>query len=384
MGMLMRNIHSTKMFHLSLFLQCQLQATEREKHLLNAQLTAASKKISTSTQTLHSMLLSFAQSAGMDLGSNFIDFVPGNFEYLFEYARFLFSKLLQSHKQATHFFAEPDDIHSQLNKDRERDRDRDREKDKDRERDRDRDRARDKGFTFATTVELISSEVRDGDCDEDESDSMGGEEGRLDEQYDFMFPKDDSRYIDDEIIENKAVNESLLAAYLPIIQGGSGPGLGSGVGLGSGPGVGVGSVSKASDSDRSLRASKLQTFPSSSSQQEQGIVAVGGGVTSMNGSGQYPQRGTRSNGEKRDGRYIPSDHHHPQHLRQQQQQQQQSHHRKQLQERDHTGSTDIEMSSTDFIRYLRARRRDGSDPSNSSVQRHLFRSGNSDSAVASG
>jgi hypothetical protein len=344
----------------------QLQVTEREKHLLNAQLTAASQKISTSTQTLHNLLLSFAQCAGMDLGSNSIDLVPGNFEYLFEYARLLFSKLLRSHKQATLSSGQSDDIHSRL--------------DSDRERDKGRGRVRDKDITSATRLELISREVRDEDSDEHGDDSMGVEEGRLDEQYDFMFAKDDSRYIDDEITENKAVNESLLAAYLPILQGGSGSELISGIGVGSG----VGSVSKASNSDRSVRASKLQTSPSSSSQQrqEQGAGAVAGGGISMIGAGQYSQRSTRSNGEKRDGRLIPSDHYHPQQLRQHHQQQ--SHHRQQLQERDHTGSTDIEMSSTDFIRYLRARRKDGSDPTNSFVQRDLFRSGNSDSTVASG
>lgn len=307
----------------------------------------------------------------MDLGSNSIDLVPGNFEYLFEYARLLFSKLLQSHKHATLSSTQSDDIHSRLDKDK----DKDREMDQERDRDRGRARARDKDVTYATKVESTSSEVRDGDSDEHGDDSMGVKEGRLDEQYDFMFSKDDSRYIDDEISENKAVNESLLAAYQPIIQGGSGSGVGSGVGF----------VSKVSDSDRSVRASILQTSPSTSSQQRQeqggGRAGAGGGI-SMNGAGQYSQRSTRSNGEKRDGRLIPSDHYHPQQLRQQHQQQ--SHPRQQLQERDHTGSTDIEMSSTDFIRYLRARRKDDSDPSNSSVQRDLFRSGNSDSAVASG
>jgi hypothetical protein len=316
------------------------------------------------------MLLSFAQTAGIDLGSNSMDLVPGNFEYLFEYARLLFSKLLQSHKQLTLSSGQSDDIHSRLDKDR------------DRGRDRDRDSVRDRNATSATKLELISSEIRDGDCDEHGDDSMGVKEGRLDEQYDFMFSEDDSRYIDDEISENKAVNESLLAAYLPILQGGSGSELTSGIGAGSG----VGFVSKASDSDRSVRASILQTSPSFSSQQrqeqEQGAGAGASGRISMNGAGQYSQRSTRSNGEKRVGRLIPSDHYHPQQLRQQHQQQ--SHHRQQLQERDHTGSTDIEMSSTDFIRYLRTRRKDGSDPSNSSVQRDLFRSRNSDSTVASG
>ena len=317
----------------------------------------------------------------MNLGSNSIDLVPGNFEYLFEYARLLFSKLLQSHKHATLSYAQSEGIHTRLDKDRERDRKKRIEKERDRDKDRGRARARDKDVTSATKVESISSEVRvrDGDSDEHGDDSMGGEEGRSDEQYDFMFSKDDSRYVDDEITENKAVNESLLAAYLPILQGGSGSG------------SGVGSVSKANDSDRGVRASILPTSPSSSSkqrqEQEQGARAGAGGGISMNGAGQYSQRSTRSNGEKRDGeirdgRLIPSDHYHPQQLRQQHQQQ--SHHRQQLQERDHTGSTDIEMSSTDFIRYLRARRKDGPDPSNSSVQRDLFRSSHSDSTVASG
>ena len=307
---------------------------EREVQLLYAQLTASNQKSTFSNRTLHKMLLSFAQSSGLDLGSSSIDLVPDNFEQLLEYARFLFSELLQSAKQVVTSSNQLIDLHSRV----------------------------DKGAMSATiAAELMNRKARYEKSYEDGNDTVDNvdaEGGRPVERCDCVFSKDDSRYIDDdEITENKALNESLLAAYLPIIRGG--------------PRLGLGSESKGNDSERNFQLCNLRTSQASMSLLRP--EAVSDGVASVSGLEQYSQRGGRSSGENRDRQYsVSNQQQHPSERLQQCHQQEQE--QEQEQEGEYNCSTDVEMTSTDFIRYLRAKRKDGSDSNNSPFSHGLLRS----------
>ena len=333
-----------KIFNFPLFLLCQLQAMEREVQLLNAQLTASGQKSTISNRTLHKMLLSFAQSSDLDLGSSSIDLVPDNFEQLLEYARFLFSELLQSAKQVVTSSNQLKDLHSRVDK---------------------------SAMSATVAADLMNRKARYEESYEDGNDTVDtadAEGGRPVERCDCVFSKDDSRYIDDdEITENKALNESLLAAYLPIIRGAPRLGLGSESG------------SKADDSERSFQLCNLKTSQASMSLLRPGVVIDG--VALVNGVEQYSQRGGggRSSGENRDRQYSVSSQQqqHPSERLQQfrhQQEQKQKREQEQEQEGEYNCSTDVEMTSTDFIRYLRAKRKDGSDSNNSPFSHGMLRS----------
>lgn len=317
---------------------CQLQVMEREVQLLNAQLTASSQESKFSNRALHKMLLSFAQSSGLDLGSSSIDLVPDNFEQLLEYARYLFSELLQSAKQVITSSNHLNDLHSRV----------------------------DKSAMYATaTADLMNRKVRYEESYEDGNDTVDAECGLSVERCDCVFSKDDSRYVDDEeIIENKALNESLLAAYLPIIRGA--------------PRVGSESGPKADGSERSSQSCNLKTSQASMSLLRPG--AVSDGVASVNRVEEYSQRGCRSSGEDRDrNRQYSVSNEQQQHTSEQlqqcrHQQEQRQRQKQQQQEGEHNCSTDVEMTSTDFIRYLRAKRKDGFDSNNSSFSNGLIRS----------
>ena len=313
--------------------------------LLNAQLNTSSQKSATSNRTLHKMLLSFAESSGLDLGSSSIDLVPDNFEQLLEYARYLFSELLQSAKQVVSSTTDLKDFHSRVDK---------------------------SAMSASVAAELMKRNVRYEESYEDGNDTVDAGGGRSVERCDCVFSKDDSRYVDDdEITENKVLNESLLAAYLPIIRGA--PRLGSESGSGS----------KADGSERSFQSCNLKTSQASMSILRPGAVSVSEGVASLNGVEQYSQRGGRSSGEYRDRQYsVPDQQQQQQHPSEQMQQcrhqQEQRQKQKQKQEEEQEGeyncSTDVEMTSTDFIRYLRAKRKDGFDSNNSSFSNGLIRS----------